>query len=303
MNPNDLSRLNTEQRNPHSMHLDQMNALEIVQLMNQEDSLVPHAITPYLKQIATGVEWIVDSFRQGGRLIYVGAGTSGRLGVLDASECPPTFGVNPEWVKGVIAGGNQALTNAIEGAEDDNLQGEKDLIALNLNTKDIVVGIAASGRTPYVLGALNYAKSLNTRTLGICSNPHSPLADLADIAITPNVGAEVLTGSSRLKSGTAQKLILNMLTTASFVLLGKCYQNLMVDLSVTNQKLHARAIHIIQQATLCDENTAELVLKQANNHAKLAILMILTGKNCQEAHQLLMENQDKVADVLNKEKQ
>lgn len=292
MNPEELFTLTTESRNLSSQQLDQMSALEIVQLMNEEDKKVPEAITPYLPQIAQGVEWIIEAMKQGGRLIYVGAGTSGRLGVLDASECPPTFGVSPELVKGMIAGGKTALTQAVEGAEDNFEQGKFDLEAIQFSQKDILVGLAASGRTPYVLGALNYAKDLGAKTIAIASNANAPLPLEADLAITPNLGAEVLTGSSRLKSGTAQKLILNMLTTASFVRLGKCYQNLMVDVTVTNQKLQARAIRIIQEATGCDKTLAEQKLTEANNHAKLAILMILTHQSVQKATELLQKSDD-----------
>ena len=224
-----LSTLITEQRNPNSMHVDSLSALEIVQLMNKEDKQVPLAIEKCLPQIAQAVECIVAAFQQGGRLVYIGAGTSGRLGVLDASECPPTFGVSPEMVKGIIAGGERALRHPIEGAEDSKTHAVVDLQTIQFSSKDVLVGIAASGRTPYVIGALEYAKSLGSVTVSIASNPNSAMANIVDIAIDTVVGPEVLTGSSRLKSGTAQKLVLNMLTTASMILMGKCYQNLMVD--------------------------------------------------------------------------
>lgn len=289
-----LSTLITEQRNPNSMHVDSLSALEIVQLMNDEDKQVPLAIEKCLPQIAQAVERIVAAFQQGGRLVYIGAGTSGRLGVLDASECPPTFGVSPEMVKGIIAGGERALRHPIEGAEDSKAQAVFDLQTIHFSSKDVLVGIAASGRTPYVIGALEYAKSLGSVTVSIASNPNSAMANIVDIAIDTVVGPEVLTGSSRLKSGTAQKLVLNMLTTASMILMGKCYQNLMVDVQASNEKLKARAIRIVMQATDCDKALAEETLKQAEQNAKLAIMMILSGLDRAQAEALLEKHQGKL---------
>ena len=289
-----LSTLITEQRNPNSMHVDSLSALEIVQLMNKEDKQVPLAIEKCLPQIAQAVECIVAAFQQGGRLVYIGAGTSGRLGVLDASECPPTFGVSPEMVKGIIAGGERALRHPIEGAEDSKTHAVVDLQTIQFSSKDILVGIAASGRTPYVIGALEYAKSLGSVTVSIASNPNSAMANIVDIAIDTVVGPEVLTGSSRLKSGTAQKLVLNMLTTASMILMGKCYQNLMVDVQASNEKLKARAIRIVMQATDCDKALAEETLKQADQNAKLAIMMILSGLDRAQAEALLEKHHGKL---------
>ena len=289
-----LSTLITEQRNPNSMHVDSLSALEIVQLMNEEDKQVPLAIEKCLPQIAQAVECIVAAFQQGDRLVYIGAGTSGRLGVLDASECPPTFGVSPEMVKGIIAGGERALRHPIEGAEDSKSQAVVDLQTIQFSSKDVLVGIAASGRTPYVIGALEYAKSLGSVTVSIASNPNSAMANIVDIAIDTVVGPEVLTGSSRLKSGTAQKLVLNMLTTASMILMGKCYQNLMVDVQASNEKLKARAIRIVMQATDCDKALAEDTLKQADQNAKLAIMMILSGLDRAQAEALLEKHQGKL---------
>ena len=289
-----LSTLITEQRNSNSMHVDSLSALEIVQLMNDEDKQVPLAIEKCLPQIAQAVERIVAAFQQGGRLVYIGAGTSGRLGVLDASECPPTFGVSPEMVKGIIAGGERALRHPIEGAEDSKAQAVADLQTIQFSSKDVLVGIAASGRTPYVIGALEYAESLGSVTVSIASNPNSAMANIVDIAIDTVVGAEVLTGSSRLKSGTAQKLVLNMLTTASMILMGKCYQNLMVDVQASNEKLKARAIRIVMQATDCDKALAEETLKQADQNAKLAIMMILSGLDRAQAETLLEKHQGKL---------
>ena len=289
-----LSTLITEQRNPNSMYVDSLSALEIVQLMNEEDKQVPLAIEKCLPQIAQAVERIVAAFQQGGRLVYIGAGTSGRLGVLDASECPPTFGVSPEMVKGIIAGGERALRHPIEGAEDSKAQAVVDLQTIQFSSKDVLVGIAASGRTPYVIGALEYAKSLGSVTVSIASNPNSAMANIVDIAIDTVVGPEVLTGSSRLKSGTAQKLVLNMLTTASMILMGKCYQNLMVDVQASNEKLKARAIRIVMQATDCDKALAEETLKQADQNAKLAIMMILSGLDRAQAEALLEKHHGKL---------
>ena len=289
-----LSTLITEQRNLNSMHVDSLSALEIVQLMNKEDKQVPLAIEKCLPQIAQAVECIVAAFQQGGRLVYIGAGTSGRLGVLDASECPPTFGVSPEMVKGIIAGGERALRHPIEGAEDSKTHAVVDLQTIQFSSKDVLVGIAASGRTPYVIGALEYAKSLGSVTVSIASNPNSAMANIVDIAIDTVVGPEVLTGSSRLKSGTAQKLVLNMLTTASMILMGKCYQNLMVDVQASNEKLKARAIRIVMQATDCDKTLAEETLKLADQNAKLAIMMILSGLDRAQAETLLEKHHGKL---------
>ncbi|AUI65819.1 MULTISPECIES: N-acetylmuramic acid 6-phosphate etherase [Glaesserella] len=293
-----LTQLITEQRNPNSMNIDSLCAYDIVKIINNEDKQVPVAIEKVLPQIAQAVEKIVEAFQQGGRLVYIGAGTSGRLGVLDASECPPTFGVSSEMVKGIIAGGERALRHPIEGAEDNKEMGKSDLQAVSFSQKDVLVGIAASGRTPYVLGALEYAKALGATTVSIASNPHSAMSQLADIVIDTVVGAEVLTGSSRMKSGTAQKLVLNMLTTASMILIGKCYQNLMVDVQASNQKLVARAIRIVMQATDCSRDIAESTLRQAENNAKLAILMILADLDKSSANALLLKHQGKLQQAL-----
>ena len=293
-----LNQLITEQRNPNSMQLDSLSAQELVALINREDQQVALAVEKCLPQIASAVEKIVAAFERGGRLVYVGAGTSGRLGVLDASECPPTYGVKPEMVVGLIAGGDHALRHPIEGAEDNMQQGQADLEEIGFSAQDVLVGIAASGRTPYVLGALNYAKQLGATTVSIASNPNSKMAEVADIAIETVVGPEVLTGSSRMKSGTAQKLVLNMLTTASMVLIGKCYQNLMVDVQASNEKLKARALKIVMEATECDNETAANVLAKANGQVKLAILMQLSGLDALEAQSLLDKSNGKLRQAL-----
>lgn len=293
-----LNQLITEQRNPNSMQLDSLSAQELVALINREDQQVALAVEKCLPQIASAVEKIVTAFERGGRLVYVGAGTSGRLGVLDASECPPTYGVKPEMVVGLIAGSDHALRHPIEGAEDNVQQGQADLEEIDFSARDVLVGIAASGRTPYVLGALNYAKQLGATTVSIASNPNSKMAEVADIAIETVVGPEVLTGSSRMKSGTAQKLVLNMLTTASMVLIGKCYQNLMVDVQASNEKLKARALKIVMEVTECDNETAANVLAKANGKVKLSILMQLSGLDALEAQSLLDKSNGKLRQAL-----
>ncbi|ENM5778400.1 N-acetylmuramic acid 6-phosphate etherase [Vibrio mimicus] len=278
-----LSHLVSEGRNPDTMDIDLLSSQEIVERLNQQDKQVPLAVEAVLPQIAQAVDKITAAFKQGGRLIYLGAGTSGRLGVLDASECPPTFGVSDQMVIGLIAGGKEAMFTAQEGAEDNATLGEHDLQQINFSSKDVLVGITASGRTPYVIGALEYANGLGATTIALSCNPDSPIAEIAQIAISPVVGPEALTGSTRLKSGTAQKLVLNMLTTASMIRLGKSYQNLMVDVRATNRKLIARAVRIVMQATDCQREEAEALLKESHNNAKLAILMHLTGMNYEQA--------------------
>ncbi len=285
----ELDGLVSEGRNPRTMDIDLLDSLAVVRKINDDDKIVPLAVEKVLPEVAQAVDAIVAAFHKNARLIYIGAGTSGRLGVLDASECPPTFGVPETMVVGLIAGGDEALLRAIEGAEDDASQGEADLRNIELSADDVVVGIAVSGRTPYVIGALNYAKSLGAVTVALSCNPQSTIAALADIAISPVVGPEVLTGSTRLKSGTAQKLVLNMLTTASMIRIGKSYQNLMVDVSATNEKLVARAVRIVMQASECDERTAEEALRLTNNDVKLAILVVMNETGVEEARRALHE--------------
>ena len=283
----DMRSLVSEGRNPRTDDLDLLSARDIVGRMNAEDALVADAVAAELDRIAMAVDRIVAAFRAGGRLIYIGAGTSGRLGVLDASECPPTFSVPPGMVVGLIAGGDHALRHPVEDAEDDADQGAADLAAIDLTARDVVVGIAVSGTTPYVAGALHHARGIGAGTVALSCNPGSPIAELADIAISPIVGPEALTGSTRLKSGTAQKMVLNMLTTASMVRMGKAYGNLMVDLSVSNRKLADRARGIVQDATGCDAVTASRMLQDSGNRVKLAILMTLTGLDAATAEAAL----------------
>jgi len=279
----ELEHLISEERNPNTMEIDLLPTTEILRTMNREDSSVPDAVGKVIPEIARAVDRIVNAFGQGGRLIYLGAGTSGRLGVLDAAECPPTFSVPGDVVVGLIAGGADALVRAIEGAEDDAEGALAALQGIGLTEKDVVVGVAASGRTPYVMGGLTHAKALGATTVALSCNQDSAIARIADIAILPVVGPEVLAGSTRLKSGTAQKLVLNMLTTASMIRLGKCYQNLMVDLHPTNMKLIARAARIVILATGCTAEQAQDALKRTDNDVKLAILMTVTGMPIEEA--------------------
>lgn len=285
-----LGALVSETRNPATMGLDEMSTLEMVSCFNQEDRKVPEAIEKVLPAIAQAVDLAAAALKAGGRLIYLGAGTSGRLGVLDASECPPTFGVPHGMVIGLIAGGPGALLKAVEGAEDDAALGEADLVALDLTATDMVVGLAASGRTPYVIGALRYARQLGCATAAISCNPDSPIAHEAQVAISPVVGPEALTGSTRLKSGTAQKLVLNMLSTGAMVKLGKVYENLMVDVKATNVKLVDRACRIVVEATGAERSQAEAALTQTGFEVKLAILMILAGIDAEEAQQRLQQH-------------
>jgi N-acetylmuramic acid 6-phosphate etherase len=285
-----LGALVSETRNPATMGLDEMSTLEMVSCFNREDRKVPEAIGKVLPAIAQAVDLAAAALKAGGRLIYLGAGTSGRLGVLDASECPPTFGVPHGMVIGLIAGGPGALLKAVEGAEDDAALGEADLLALNLTATDIVVGLAASGRTPYAIGALRYARQLGCPTVAISCNPDSPIAHEAQVAISPVVGPEALTGSTRMKSGTAQKLVLNMLSTGAMVKLGKVYENLMVDVKATNVKLVDRACRIVMEATGAERSQAETALKQTRFEVKPAILMILAGVDADEAQQRLQQH-------------
>ena len=286
----DLSKMTTESRNPDTMDLDTMTPFELVTAMNQEDRKVAEAVEKVLPQTAKAVEWVCEAFEAGGRLIYMGAGTSGRLGILDSSECPPTFGVDPGMVIGLIAGGDEAIRQAVEGAEDSESLGIEDLKALSLTPNDVVVGIAASGRTPYVSAALSYAKSIGCRTVSIACNEGSLIGTHADLAIEPVVGPEVLTGSTRLKAGTAQKMILNMISTGAMVGIGKAYQNLMVDVVQSNEKLRSRAENILMAATEITRDEARRLLDEAGGSVKLAITMKRTGAGPEEAKKNLMES-------------
>lgn len=280
-------RRRTEQRNQASKDLDHMSSQEIVNLMSQEDQKVPRAVARELPAIARAVDGIVARMQAGGRLIYVGAGTSGRLGVLDASECPPTFGVSPELVRGVIAGGKKAITQPVEGAEDSQASARRDLRNLRIGRNDSIVGLAASGTTPYVLAAIAYARLHGALTVAVTANRQSPLAKAAHIAITPDVGPEVLTGSTRLKAGTAQKMVLNMLSTATMVRLGHAYENLMIDLTKTNRKLRDRAKRILVEATGKTVSEAEQALRKSDRNLRIALIMLKRGFSADRARRTL----------------
>lgn len=284
-----LEKLATESRNPNTMNIDLMSIREILEVMNNEDQTVPLAVRNEIDHIEKAVKFAIASFENGGRLIYVGAGTSGRLGILDASECPPTFGVDPGMVIGIIAGGEKAFTKAVEGAEDDECAGKDDLKQINLSDKDTVIGIAASGRTPYVIGALNYAREIGAKTVSISNNKNSLIGKIADVAIEVETGPEVITGSTRLKAGTAQKLVLNMISTASMIRIGKVYENLMVDVQPSNKKLVDRSHRIIMEATGVDFATASKYFSLANGNVKAAIIMIFLNCSYSEAITKLKE--------------
>lgn len=293
-----LSHLVTESRNHASEQIDELSTLDMLTVINNEDKTIAFAVEQVLPQVALAVDKIANAFLQGGRLIYVGAGTSGRLGILDASECPPTFGSAPEQVVGLIAGGNTAIFKAVENVEDNQSLGQQDLQSVGFTAADILVAIAASGRTPYVIGAMNYAKSLNATVVSLCCNPNSPMVSLADIAITPVVGPEVITGSSRMKAGTAQKLVLNMLTTGSMIKIGKVFGNLMVDVEATNAKLVERQINIVMQATSCTRQQAQQALVVTKRDCKTAIVMILTHTDAEQAKALLNQCGGSIRKVL-----
>ncbi|MEH7440706.1 N-acetylmuramic acid 6-phosphate etherase [Bacillus sp. JJ1122] len=282
-----ITKLNTEQQNPKTMNIDLMSTEEIITVINQEDTLVPNVLARQVPNISEVVDKIVAAFKQGGRLIYVGAGTSGRLGIIDASECPPTYGTDPGMVVGIIAGGKEAMTEAIEGVEDDKQQGQTDMEEISLSAKDVVVGIAASGRTPYTIGALEYAKQLGAVTVSVVCSKDSEMEQVSDYTIAAVVGPEVITGSTRMKAGTAQKLILNMLSTAAMIKMGKVYGNLMVDVQMTNEKLHNRAVNIVKMATGASDEEARAAIKEQNYHTKAAILQIITGLKGIDAKNLL----------------
>ena len=286
----DLSSMITETRNPASVEIDQLSTLEMLRVINQEDQQVALAVSQLLPEITRAVDAIAAAFGKGGRLVYIGAGTSGRLGILDASECPPTYGVSAEQVVGLIAGGHKAILQAVENAEDDAELGAQDLKNIQFCANDVLVGIAASGRTPYVLGAMAHARAVGATVCSISCNPGSPLAQAADISMVAVVGPEIVTGSSRMKAGTAQKLILNMLSTGAMIRTGKVYGNLMVDVEATNAKLVERQKRIVMEATDCERAVAERALAQADNHCKTAIVMILAGLTADEARTRLQSS-------------
>ncbi|WP_458120216.1 N-acetylmuramic acid 6-phosphate etherase [Paenibacillus sp. Z6-24] len=289
MNPS-LGRLLTEQQNPRTIGIDSMTAEQILRVIHQEDRTVPAAVERCIPEIARAVEAITDSFRSGGRLLYAGAGTSGRLGILDAAECPPTYGSDSEQVIGLIAGGTRAIQQAVEGAEDNPQLGRQDICDYQVSDRDVVVGIAASGRTPYVLGAMQEARERGAIVVGISNNPDSEMGRIAAIMIEAVTGPEAILGSTRMKAGTAQKLILNMLTTASMIRSGKVYRNLMVDMQPTNEKLAIRARRLIQLATEAEDEIVEKAYTAAKGHVKTAIVMILLQMDAEPAAELLQSS-------------
>jgi N-acetylmuramic acid 6-phosphate etherase len=287
---NALQGIATEGQNPDTLDIDLLDSMGIVEKINAEDQKVANAVKLVLPQVAQAVDKIVEAFNKGGRLVYIGAGTSGRLGILDAVECPPTFSVTDKQVIGIIAGGDRAIYKAVEGAEDDNDLAIEDLKKADFNKNDVLVGIAASGRTPYVISAMKYAKELGAAVVGVSCSPAQGLTTFADISICAVVGPEALTGSTRMKSGTAQKMILNMLSTASMIRTGKSFRNLMVDVNASNEKLYARAVRIVMQATECDYVEAKAALDKSKNNAKLASLLILTGVSLEQGQDILAKN-------------
>ncbi|MGC8654111.1 MAG: N-acetylmuramic acid 6-phosphate etherase [Candidatus Kryptoniota bacterium] len=283
----ELTTLVTEQRNPASMDIDSKNVIDILRIINNEDKKVAFAVEKELPYIAEAVEIVVNAFRSGGRLFYTGAGTSGRIGVQDAAECPPTYGTDPEMIQAMIAGGRPALFKAQEGAEDYEENGANDVLAHGITSRDVVCGIAASRRTPYVVGAIKKSREIGAKTIFVTTNPRSQFDLEVDVAICPEVGPEVIMGSTRMKSGTAQKMILNMITTASMIRLGKVYENMMVDLQMTNKKLEERSKRIIMAITGVDYETAERVLYEAGGHVKTAVVMIKANVTADEAKRRL----------------
>ncbi|EQG16929.1 N-acetylmuramic acid 6-phosphate etherase [Clostridioides difficile DA00065] len=293
-----MENLVTEDRNKNTLQIDKEDTLGIIELINNEDKTVAYAVEEQKESIAKAVDIIVDRMKQGGRLFYIGAGTSGRIGILDATECPPTYGVDFELVQAIIAGGNQAIFKAVEGAEDDKELGKQDIIDRGVTSKDVICGIAASGRTPYVIGAMEYAKELGCAVLSITMNPNSEMSKKADLPINIIVGAEVIMGSTRMKSGTAQKMVCNMLTTASMVKMGKVYSNLMVDVKTSNEKLVERAKRIIMIATNIKYDIAEKFLEEADNSVKLAIFMIKSGLDKDSAKNILDRQEGYISEAL-----
>ncbi|NQY89883.1 MAG: N-acetylmuramic acid 6-phosphate etherase [Colwellia sp.] len=286
----ELKTITTEGQNPDTLDIDILDVTGVLEKINNEDQKIAGIVKLIIPEIAKAVDKIVDAFAQGGRLIYIGAGTSGRLGVLDAVECPPTFSVSDQQVLGIIAGGDKAIKKAVEGAEDSKTLAIDDLKAAKLTAKDVLVGIAASGRTPYVISAMNYGKTIGATVVGLSCSYNKKFAQANDINLCAVVGAEALTGSTRMKSGTAQKLILNMLSTASMIRSGKSYRNLMIDVSASNEKLYARAVRIVMQATECDYQCAKNALELAENNTKLATFMVLTGLELVPAKAALLKN-------------
>lgn len=298
----DLERVVSEGRNPNTLDIDTLSTEGMLARINHEDAKVAPSVASEIPAIAKVVDAAAQSIAKGGRLIYIGAGTSGRLGILDAAECRPTFSVPDGVVVGIIAGGERAVLHAVEGAEDNRTAGQQDVSDIGLSELDTLVGLSASGRTPYVSGALAYAQSVGATTAAIACSPNAAIFEHAHVSICPVVGPEALTGSTRMKSGTAQKLVLNMISTATMIKLGKTFENLMVDVNATNEKLKARALRIVMQATECTDVDAAKALKASNNNAKLAILMVLTGASAEDAAKQLVANHGFLRDAVKQTK-
>jgi N-acetylmuramic acid 6-phosphate etherase len=292
-----LDKIATEQRNSKTMKIDEANSLEIVKMINDEDRTIADSIAKQAENIAKVIDEGTKAYNSGGRIIYLGAGTSGRLGILDAVECPPTYGTSLDEIVGIIAGGEKAFIQAVEGAEDSKELAVADLAQINFNEKDFLIGIAASGRTPYVIGGIEYAKNLGAKTAGIAMSADSEVGSVADYKIEAVTGPEVVTGSTRMKAGTGQKMILNMISTGIMIQSGKVYQNLMVDVKQTNEKLVKRAQRIVMQATNCNEETAIEKLHISDGNAKLAIVMILFGLDINQAKEKLTEAKGKIKNI------
>lgn len=294
----ELQKIATEQRNPNTMNIDTLSTLDMVKLINREDHRVADAVGEVTDKIAQAVDVIAEKLAAGGRLIYCGAGTSGRLGILDAVECPPTYSTDPETVQALMAGGYGAIFKAVEGAEDSKELGVQDMQNIHFGPKDVLVGIAASGRTPYVRGCMEYAKQLGAPTISVTCCPGSELDQFADIGIAPAPGPEVVTGSTRMKSGTAQKMVLNMLSTGAMIKLGKVYGNLMVDVKPSNEKLIRRCVTIVCSAAECTEAEATKALEECDYRPKVAIVMVLRGVNADTACAMLQKAEGRIAKVL-----
>lgn len=294
----ELQKIATEQRNPNTMNIDTLSTLDMVKLINREDHRVADAVGEVTDKIAQAVDVIAEKLAAGGRLIYCGAGTSGRLGILDAVECPPTYSTDPETVQALMAGGYGAIFKAVEGAEDSKELGVEDMQNIHFSQKDVLVGIAASGRTPYVMGCMEYAKQLGAPTVSVTCCPGSELDQFADIGIAPAPGPEVVTGSTRMKSGTAQKMVLNMLSTGAMIKLGKVYGNLMVDVKPSNEKLIRRCVTIVCSAAECTEAEATKALEECDYRPKVAIVMVLRGVNAETACAMLQKAEGRIAKVL-----
>lgn len=294
----ELQKIATEQRNPNTMNIDTLSTLDMVKLINQEDHRVADAVGEVTDKIAQAVDVIAEKLAAGGRLIYCGAGTSGRLGILDAVECPPTYSTDPETVQALMAGGYGAIFKAVEGAEDSKELGVEDMKNIHFSQKDVLVGIAASGRTPYVRGCMEYAKQLGAPTVAVTCCPGSELDQFADIGIAPAPGPEVVTGSTRMKSGTAQKMVLNMLSTGAMIKLGKVYGNLMVDVKPSNEKLIRRCVTIVCSAAECTEAEATKALEECDYRPKVAIVMVLRGVDAETACAMLQRAEGRIAKVL-----